>query len=260
MSIYLPGLEPPEYNARDLQLYDLILVSISGGKDSIAAALLVREAAERCGVLHRVRLVYADTGMEWTDCPEHVTRVAERLGLPLHTVRPRVPLPERIRERFGVLSGGNGWPSLQCRYCTSFSKTKPIDKLLRELSPTGAVLQVTGERREESEHRAALPAFGRIDRLSPDGKRAVYGWRPVIDFREADVWAAARSTGIEPHRCYSAGCSRLSCVGCILASNRDLAIQYEQQPETIEKLIKLEQDTGFTVKPEKSIRERIKLT
>lgn len=253
--MYLPGLEPPEYNSRDLQSYDLILVSISGGKDSIAAALLVREAAARCGVLDRVHLVYSDTGMEWTDCPEHVRQVAERFALPLHIVRPRVPLLERIRERFRAVP--NGWPSMQCRYCTCFCKTAPIDKLLRKLAPTGAVLQVTGERREESEHRAKLPAFGRIDRLSPDNQRVVYGWRPVIDFTESDVWAAAKSTGIEPHLCYQAGCSRLSCVGCVLASNRDLSIHYELQPETVENLIRLERNSGFTVKPEKSIMERI---
>lgn len=54
------------------------------------------------------------------------------------------------------------------RFCTSL-KTSAIDKLLRKFFPATAsskILSVTGERREESSHRAKLSEFEPCTRLT----------------------------------------------------------------------------------------------
>ena len=113
------------------------------------------------------------------------------------------------------------------------------------------ILMCSGERREESSKRATYPEWSIHEALTTK-KRRTYRWRPMLDYKTADVWSMVRDSGIEAHEAYAAGCDRLGCVCCIFAQEcgktaKDVKINCQNNPEMYEELDKLETDTGFTM-------------
>lgn len=277
MSIYLPGFEPDAAERAelrfvggvlDLRQFDKILVSISGGKDSHAMLWLVRDLADRQGVPRENLLaMYADTGMEWHNAGTHVQALCKAAGVELATVYPVRPLIERMKwqgQRFiergktrqDGKSNGVMFPSPHCRYCTAKQKQEPMDKLARKFS--GKLLKVTGERWAESKARSTYAEFLSVPRLN-SRERTVYGWRPMLAFSEADIWAMVRDTGVPRHVCYEMGCNRLGCAGCIFSKDHELRIEMRENPAIFEALDRLETESGYTMSMSgKRIRDRIK--
>lgn len=277
MNIYFPGFEPDAdirselrfiNGALDLRQFDKIILSISGGKDSHSLLWLVKNLADRQGAADRLIAVYADTGMEWYNAEVHVRKICAAAGVPLDIVYPVRLLLEQIKHRGqrilekgysrrdGKPNSGVQFPSPQCRYCTQNQKIDPMDKHLRQF--TGKLLKVTGERWAESKARSNLPEFCHVSRVD-SAARTVYGWRPMLAFSEADIWAMVRETGVERHQCYDLGCSRLGCAGCIFSGDNDLRVEMRENPAIFEALDRLEIESGYTMSMSgKRIRERIK--
>lgn len=271
MSIYLPGFEPDAAERAklrfvngvlDLRQFDKILISISGGKDSHAMLWLVRDLADRQGVpREKLLAIYADTGMEWHNAGAHVQRLCKAAGVELATVYPVRPMIEKIDFRIDRIKkmGKNqaGFPTSNCRYCTSAQKVAPMDKLTRRF--TGKLLKVTGERWAESKARSTyITEFVSIQRLN-SRERQVFGWRPMLAFSEADIWVLMRDTGVPRHVCYEMGCGRLGCAGCIFSKDHELRIEMRENPAIFEALDRLEVESGYTMSMSgKRIRDRIK--
>ena len=270
MNEFLPGFEPDAAERAqlrfvggvlDLRQFDKILVSISGGKDSHAMLWLVRDLADRQGVPRdRLLAVYADTGMEWHNAGAHVQALCKAAGVELATVYPVRPMIEKIAFRIErVKKAGKsqaGFPTPDCRYWTSEQKVEPMDKLIRRYS--GKVLKVTGERWAESKARSTYAEFVAVSRLN-SRERQVFGWRPMLAFSEADIWAMVRDTGVPRHVCYEMGCERLSCAGCIFSRDHELKIEMRENPAIFEALDRLEVESGYTMSMfGKRIRDRIK--
>ena len=266
MNDYFPGFEPDAAERAqlrfvngvlDLRQFDKIFISVSGGKDSHAMLFLVRDLADRQGVpREKLLAMYADTGMEWHNAGEHVQALCKAAGVELVTVYPVRPMIEKVRLRMNKLNGRCGFPSPSCRWCTSDQKRQPMDKVINKFS--GKLLKVTGERWEESAARSELPEFCVVPRVTSKA-RHVFGWRPMLAFKEADVWAMVRETGVTRHVCYDMGCSRLGCAGCIFSSDRDLRIEMRENPHIFEALDRLEFESGYTMSiTGKRIRDRIK--
>ena len=277
MNFYFPGFEPDAAERAqlrfvngtlDLRQFDKILISVSGGKDSHAMLFLVRDLADRQGVpREKLLAMYADTGMEWNNAAEHVKALCKAAGVELETVYPTMTLIERMKwqgKRFierGITrkdgsAGSVLFPSPQWRYCTSKQKQDPRDKVTRRYS--GKLLKVTGERWAESKARSNYSEFISFQRLN-SRDRQVFGWRPMLAFSEADIWAMVRETGVPRHICYDMGCSRLGCAGCIFSTDRDLKIEMRENPEIFEALDRLEAESGYTMSMTgKRIRDRIK--
>lgn len=277
MNGYLPGFEPDAAERAqlrfvggvlDLRQFDKILVSISGGKDSHAMLWLVRDLADRQGVPRdRLLAVYADTGMEWHNAGEHVEAICKAAGVRLETVYPARTLIERMKwqgqrfiERGIIRKDGKPnsviFPTPHCRYCTSKQKQEPMDKLARRYS--GKLLKVTGERWAESKARSTYTEFVSVPRLN-SRERIVFGWRPMLAFSEADIWAMVRDTGVPRHVCYEMGCGRLGCAGCIFGRDHELKIEMRENPAIFEALDRLEVESGYTMSMSgKRIRDRIK--
>jgi 3'-phosphoadenosine 5'-phosphosulfate sulfotransferase (PAPS reductase)/FAD synthetase len=83
----------PEEQEQDFQLlpleeYDKILISFSGGKDSLACTLLIFEEAARKGIpLRKIELWHQDIDgggipfMDWPVTPSYVRAIGKALGL-----------------------------------------------------------------------------------------------------------------------------------------------------------------------------------
>lgn len=266
MNIYLPGFEPDAAERAqlrfingvlDLRQFDKIFISVSGGKDSHAMLFLVRDLADRQGVpREKLLAMYADTGMEWHNAPAHVEALCKAAGVELKIVYPVRVMIEQISWQIYRHGKTVGFPRPHCRYCTRKNKVAPMDKFTRNF--TGKLLKVTGERWAESKARSTYSEFISVPRLN-SRDRQVFGWRPMLAYSEADIWAMVRETGVPRHVCYDMGCDRLGCAGCIFSSDRDLRIEMRENPAIFEALDRLEAESGYTMSMTgKRIRDRVK--
>jgi len=108
------------------------IVSLSGGKDSIATALIMR----RLGI-HIHSMAHFITGWDFPQITEMVDRLEEYLKVPVVRLEPKYSFEHwmfsrKIIARKGPLKGkvhriGNGWPSIGRRWCTRI-KVDAIDK------------------------------------------------------------------------------------------------------------------------------------
>jgi 3'-phosphoadenosine 5'-phosphosulfate sulfotransferase (PAPS reductase)/FAD synthetase len=233
-----------------LAAYDSIIVNISGGKDSQVSLDQVCSHAERAHVLDRVIAVHSDTGGEWPQSAPHCAYLCSQYGVPLEIVRPLRPLPVSIRRR-GM------WPSNPYRYCTSDHKRDPIAHMVRCVGAQAPrILMVSGERREESPRRAKLPEFMVDDRLTTKSQsRIVHHWRPVLFLTETQIWDEIRRSGLRHHVAYDLGCSRVSCVLCVLATENDLRIGAKANPEMARLYLDIEAEMEHTFKHKRSLAD-----
>lgn len=228
--------------------YDVLEVNVSAGKDSQVALGRICTQAYREGILHRVHCIMADTGCEWEESVPHSQHLANHYQVPFEVVYPNHPLPEKIRMR-------RRWPSKKCRYCTSDCKVAPIAKFIRNkyaFKEEVKILMITGERREESSHRAGLPEF-EVDTNLTAGYRKVFKYRPILDFKKKDVWDDIYASKLRYHIAYSRGNDRLSCALCIFANATDLRNGAQARPDLAEEYLRIERETGHTFRYKQSL-------
>jgi len=245
------------------QIHDLIargalfVVNHSGGKDSQAMYLLLREHVPAAQLV----IVHADLGpVEWAGAYEHIQATIS--GEPIHVCRARRTLLQMVEER-------GKFPSPKQRQCTSDLKRGPIERTIRHIlmaNPqfSGLVVNCMGMRAEESPNRAKLATFQRADkkcvrrRVSKAGKllhagREWFEWLPIHDWIEAQVFGAIAGASQKPHPVYALGMTRFSCCFCIMASEQDLRTaarlaterpELLNDPDLYRKYVGLERNTG----------------
>lgn len=208
----------------------LFVVNHSGGKDSQAMYLYLRDLIPREQIVH----VHADLGaVEWAGAIEHIK--ATTAGEPLHVCRAAKTLLEMVEhnQRRHAAAGEPDkpvWPSPSQRQCTSDLKRGPIERTIRGITRErqamgieawGLVVNCMGMRAEESASRKKLSPFQFSARNSKAG-REWYDWLPIHDMLEGEVFATIAAAGQKPHVVYALGMRRFSCVFCVLASEEDL--------------------------------------
>ena len=209
-----------------------IFVSHSGGKDSQAMLAALVAAGHGPNIV----IVHADLG-DMEHEPMHDWIVQNSFGLPVHVVTPP-------RDFYQLARDYKRLPSGQARFCTSKLKTDPIRKWVTEYCRTHGITEAKiaiGLRREESATRAAKPEFSRVNALITD-------WHPILDLTEAQVFETIRAAGQAPHRVYSQGWSRLSCVMCVLGRKAEHLKARELYPEKFRKMAELEKELGKSIR------------
>jgi 3'-phosphoadenosine 5'-phosphosulfate sulfotransferase (PAPS reductase)/FAD synthetase len=259
----------------DMNRYDVILCSISGGKDSQVSLHQVVLAASAAGVLHRVVTVFADMGAgdEWPGTLELASSHAAFYGLRHEIVRREITTPSgsRVQQTLSELIEQRGrWPDRKRRYCTSDAKRSPVYRLMTRLAAeqraagiTGRpvrILSVLGMRAEESTDRAQMQPFGPDLRASNKTVRHVDRWLPIHDWTARQVWAQIARTGTRPHPVYLAGMPRLSCRFCPLASRSALILAARLDPEGAELRAAMEQRMGHMFRHDLSMQDIIVLS
>lgn len=220
-----------------------ILASFSGGKDSSALLLWLRE----CG--YPFRAAYFDTGWEHEDTYAHIDYVEQALGITLARLAPDVklaphlvPVAERIETTMGraapsafvrlCLQKGI-FPRRTVRFCTSELKVAMARRWIREAHDEGLLpVNAVGIRAAESAARAKLAET----ELSPT--LDVLVWRPLIQWSEADVVAIHQRHGLRLNPLYARGAERVGCWPCIMGNKRELRMlaKDERRIEAIRQL------------------------
>jgi len=265
------------------KLSQINIVSVSGGKDSTALALLAIERGAE-----NVRFVFADTGhehrltYEYIDyldselksrCGVGITRVkadfTEKMAYRRAHLRARWEkdgVPEtRIQQALSVMHPtGNPFldlcllrgrfPSTRARFCSQELKHFPINEQVIEplLGQCRALISWQGVRADESPSRALLPErdveFGQWE-PDPVG-RLIY--RPLLAWSADDVFAMHRRHGVKWNPLYEQGMSRVGCMPCIHARKgeiREIAARYPEEIARVsewERLVALANKRGLT--------------
>jgi 3'-phosphoadenosine 5'-phosphosulfate sulfotransferase (PAPS reductase)/FAD synthetase len=84
-------------------------------------------------------------------------------------------------------------------------------------------------------------------------------WRPIIEWREEEVWGLIRKFGVRPHPAYFLGWGRLSCFPCIFGSPNQWASVRAMDPELFAYILSLERQFDYTIDVERNIEEAANL-
>lgn len=234
------------------------IVSVSGGKDSAATAILaIEDAAAKGG---GVRLVMADTGNEHPITMEYVSvTLPEALGRPIKIVKANFArqlarkreyidthwraqgVPDDVCNRAISMCQPTGnpfldlciwkgrFPSRMAQFCTIELKRRLLDHEMLTALALGPVERWSGERRDESRRR----------RDYPERETAAEGWaivRPVVHWTAKQVVDFCRDHGVPLNPLYKQGFRRVGCAPCINSSKSDIRNWSERHPEVIARI------------------------
>lgn len=200
-----------------------IIASVSGGKDSTAMILALREA----GI--EFRPVFADTGWEAEETYEYLSTLERLLGITIDRVGVPGGMRAKIRERAG-------FPSRKQRWCTRELKVLPLrayhDAVIE--AENVETISAVGIRGEESTERAAMPAFAFDDRWNG------YIWRPMMLATIEEVLALHHRHGVPVNPLYLRGHSRVGCWPCIYANKGEVRLWAKHDPARVREVAALE--------------------
>jgi 3'-phosphoadenosine 5'-phosphosulfate sulfotransferase (PAPS reductase)/FAD synthetase len=231
------------------------VVSISGGKDSQATAIL---AIDKYGA-EGVDIVMADTGHEHPTTMEFVRDyLPGALGAPVEIVRADfsrqiarkrafiarnweymgVPLVQVDRALATLHPTGNPYldmcmwkgrfPSHMAQFCTHELKRNPIDQFMLDVCGTESW---QGIRRDESRNRADALAY---ERAVLDRPWAIV--RPIVEWTAQQTVDFIKARGHRLNPLYSQGMGRVGCMPCINCNKNELNEISKRWPEEVDRV------------------------
>lgn len=253
------------------------LISMSGGKDSTALALL---AIERD--MPNREFVFADTGHEHAQTYEYLDYLSDKLQITIQVVKAdftarietrRANLREkwtadgvpesRIKKALSVIHPtGNPFldlcllkgrfPSTRARFCSQELKHLPILQLTNAWMAEGFDIESwQGVRADESHSRSKLPEREECERKDYTTGAELNIYRPILKWTVDDVFAMHKKHGIEPNPLYMQGMGRVGCMPCIHARKDELREIGKRFPDEInrvsewEKIVAVASKWGF---------------
>jgi len=196
------------------------VVAFSGGKDSTAVVLLLRERGVECDV------VFMDTGWEHPLTYGYIWGLYQAGVLPNLTV-----LRSSTYEGFEDLVVRRKLiPGQQSRFCTQELKIFPLWEYLAGLEDDVVVYQ--GIRAEESQPRSRMSDVEEVAEGQVAGHyRPGYTIRrPIFRWPVADVFRIHKAHGVEPNPLYKIGAGRVGCWPCVFVNHRELRALLRQEP------------------------------
>jgi 3'-phosphoadenosine 5'-phosphosulfate sulfotransferase (PAPS reductase)/FAD synthetase len=269
-----------------LEEYDHIIISESGGKDSMACLFKLLDLgvdSKKIELWHQCVDGHFEEENEFLDWPvteKYIQAVGDHFGINVSFQwREKGIYGELMRKdsltgdvyycdpnseiiklltRNGKKSTRLRWPALspdlRIRYCSPYIKIDVFRRVLNNhpkfkgtLEQPKKVLVVSGERREESPNRAKY--FETELHACNSKSRIVHAWRPVIDYPEQKIWDQYEKYSFLPHPAYLLGWNRTSCFGCIFSTADLWAMMREIAPGRFERLVRLEKELNHTIDP-----------
>ena len=234
------------------------IVSFSGGKDSLAALLYVRN-----NITKKFTTVFCDTGWEAEETLQHIQDVKKRLNLDLAILKSK-----KYDGFVDLAIKKNRFPASKSRFCTEKLKIEPmIDYVLDQKDD---LLIIDGIRSAESPARSKMSAqctyfkyYFEPYKINKKGKPVKFTYRkkdiikfnknyahdllrPIFEWTAQQTIDYIKENGLEPNPLYSKGFKRVGCFPCINSGHTDIKSLLRFYPGRIEELKQIEKDTGHT--------------
>lgn len=180
-----------------------LVVSFSGGKDSIICSELAAKAFPDENVIH----VFGDTQLEHASTYHYLDWFdGAHPNRPLTRAKP-------LRDFWGLLDD-IGPPSRFLRWCCTTQKAYPLSTAFANIADGRKVLSICGVRAGESPRRKKYERINNDTKI--DNQLAAY---PILHWSELDVWVYLLASGLSIPESYEYGLTRLGCVGCPLVGD-----------------------------------------
>ena len=240
------------------------IIGLSGGKDSIAVALL---AVERN--TPNLMCVFNDTGNEHPLTYEYIAYLKNTLPIPLLVTK--ADFTERLRKKRefvkakwaergvpadriksaleNLLPTGNAFldlckwkgrfPSTKTRFCTTELKVFPFqEQVLMPLLRAGRqVVMWTGVRADESKARSKLEMWNWED-------PGYLMYRPIFHWTAEQCFSYTASHGVKNNPLYQKGMHRVGCMPCIMSRKHEVREISNRFPEVIDRVEEWEEEVG----------------
>lgn len=256
----------------------LHVVSISGGKDSAATAVLALETMPR----ESLRFIFCDTGNEHESTYDYVAYMGKHLGIQIDTLRAEfsqqiarqreyilnkwpgkgVPLEACERAAKAMVPTGNPFldlciwkgrfPSRRAQFCTEQLKTLPATEYQLELIDSGqceAVYSWQGVRLDESHSRRnRMQGTGACVISLDERGGGIWNYRPILRWTAFDVFEAAGCYDLKPNPLYLQGMTRVGCMPCINAGKDEVLEISKRFPGHIDRIEMWERSVAMASK------------
>lgn len=209
-----------------------LYASISGGKDSTALGLMLKEQGIEFTPL------FIDTGWEHPATYDYIQDVLTPLFGEFIVLRNEKYFKEDHAWGGGMeqlIKENRMFPSGFAKFCTRHLKIVPVQNFyaeIRRLTKRKPVNTV-GIRAEESRNRALMQEREEQDEATV--------WRPLMTLKEAEIIDIHTRHAIPPNPLYLKGASRVGCYPCIYARKHEIRHMSFADPDRITYIEELEE-------------------
>lgn len=208
-----------------------VFASISGGKDSTALGLMLKELGIKFTPL------FIDTGWEHPDTYKYIKDVLEPLFGTFIILRNEKYFTDDSNWQGGMeqlIKKKKMFPSGAVKFCTHQLKIVPVQNFYAEIRSTlkAKPVNVVGIRAEESRSRANM--------LEVEEQDEATVWRPLISYSEQEIIDVHHKASVPPNPLYLRGSSRVGCYPCIYARKHEIRHLSFSDPSRINHIEDLE--------------------
>lgn len=196
------------------------ILSLSGGKDSTALALYMRERVPK------MEYVFCDTEKELQETYQYLEKLEAYVGCKIKRITPDISFDDLLEKR------GNFLPSPQIRWCTENLKIKPFEKFIGD----DPVIMYIGIRADELHRKGYISTKPNIQPRFPfveDGLKL----QDIIRILEDSQLGLPE---------YYKWRSRSGCYFCFFQQRREWVGLLETHPDLFQKAMKYERKDPST--------------
>ncbi len=274
-----------------LNEYDYVIVSFSGGKDSVACYLHLLDQGvdnSKIELWHNNVDGEGHNFFDWPITEGYCEAFARAFDVPIYFSWREGGINREMHRKDQTTAGiyfeepvGDGkvekrylppsdrakkntrmlFPqvsaNLSVRWCSAAAKIDVASRAMnnQERFKGKKTLFVTGERAQESSARAKYKT--EEPHRCNTQSRHVDAWRPIHGWKEEQVWELFQKYKIRSHPAYELGFGRVSCLNCIFSSKHQIASIKELDPSRFEWVCKKEEQFGKTIHRTKPWKEQV---
>lgn len=203
---------------------EIVVASVSGGKDSTAMCLYLKEL----GIQYRA--VHMLTGWDHQETIDYIRGPLTQAIGPIEEIGYEGGMIAMLREK-------KMFPTGSLRFCTEELKIKPMKALIESILDSGfEVVNAVGVRREESEERSTTEEWIKTEWADS------WTWSPLASWTFQDVVDIHTRHGIRPNPLYLKGVQRVGCWPCIFMAKDEIRLLAHLDPKRIDLLDELEKE------------------
>lgn len=198
-----------------------VMISYSGGKDSLVTYALVNKALPDTDY----KVLFVDTGIEFPETVKYVKESSKILGFQDKLIIEKVP-PEVFWKAFEMF----GPPGRDFRHCCKFAKLAPIKRAIDRLYQGEHCISFVGQRRYESFQRTGSDVWQNSYISNQINASPIQNWNALM------IWMYIMWKDLPYNPLYDTGYERIGCWACPSSDMAQFSILKKNHTDLYEKL------------------------